>query len=146
MLPSMYCEWAHLEADEEEWGAAKLAAERGLVASPLHWDLNYWKGYALHREGRELCRGGDSAKGRELCTQSEVYLTKALDLSPKQPGTSHLRKKIYRALVLNAESFGDEVKVSRYLVDWGRDLPGDATRKGEYLRLREKYPRYLPAI
>jgi tetratricopeptide (TPR) repeat protein len=137
--------WSDMEATTEEWGASAKAAQLGLDKFGQDQGLSFRLGYALHRQGRELTLEGDEREGSRLCREAQHILERALTLSDSEKRNYSLRNQIHRAIVLNLEAIGEEVLIANHFVRWEKECPDDSCRESEYLRLRQKFPRYLCA-
>ncbi len=141
----LYWHWADMEATNGEWGASAKAAQLGIDKFGKDQGLLFRLGYALHRQGRELMLEGDQREGSKLCREAQGILERARTLGDSESRNYSLRSQIYRAIVLNLEALDEEILIGNHFAIWEKECPGDSYRESEYLRLRQRYPRYLHA-
>lgn len=140
-----YWHWSEMEASNQEWGASASAAAQGLTKFPYDQGLLFRKGYALHRQGRELVAEGDEDNGKKLAVKADHQLRQALKGGDDSGRNYTLIYQIYRALVLNLEALQNLESLALVLGEWSRACPEDDTCRSEMKRLRSKFLS-LPVI
>ncbi len=150
-----YRHWWEMESELREWTSAAKAAERGLQVLKVSERLSYMAGFARSQSAKDLMQQAQYGRARQESIKAQTHLKKALlDPDKVEPGQYRFHSNVHRAVVLNYENqlrisqIQQDVKgernsiqfLSRALMRWANEHPGDSNARSERQRLQYWFP------
>jgi len=138
-----YWHWSEMEALNNEWNSSADAALLGIEKYPEDKGLLFRIGYALQRQGKELCKDNDLENGLKSLRKAGKYLERALDHDNLDRRNYTLKSKIFRSIALNIEALEIFSDLPTLFSRWEKECPDDYYMDSERERLSQKCPELV---